>query len=223
MPEDASFSSLTDIVAELIGHLGVEKACLVGWSLGAMVAWDLLDRHPGLGIAGLVTVDMVPCLLNDESWQHGLRDSADIRSLERNTEFMLSSWPAYTDVVVPRWLSPADRTSPSLIDEVRDVMLQNDPNTMADIWVWLEQQDMRPVLSGIRIPTLVISGGKSTLFSPAAAEWVAQQVPGARLEVFADSGHAPHLDRPQLFNKLLAEFTLNLQKPSAGKHGDYKT
>jgi len=219
LPEDGSFTSLTDAIAELIGQLELKPVCLVGWSLGAMVAWDLLQRHPDLYIGSLVTIDMVPCLLNDTSWRYGLRESDDVSSLERNTGFMLSNWPAYTSVVVPRWLSPAAEASPQLVEHVRQVMLQNDPHSMAQIWGWLEKQDMRQALPGIRIPSLVIAGGKSSLFTPVAAAWVAQQITGARLEVFADSGHAPHLDQPHRFNQLLAEFSSTISKQSAVSNG----
>ncbi len=219
LPGDGSFSYLADAVAKLIRQLNLEPVCLLGWSLGAMVAWDLLQRHSDLDIAALVTVDMVPCLLNDGSWRHGLRESVDIGSLERNTGFMLSDWPAYTGVVVPRWLSPADEASPQLVEDVSQVMLQNDPRSMAQIWVWLEQQDMRPALPGIRIPAMVIAGGKSSLFTPVAAAWVAQQIPGARLEIFPDSGHAPHLDQPHRFNQLLADFNSNIKTQSAVSNG----
>lgn len=219
LPGDGSFRSLADAIAELIRQLELKPVCLLGWSLGAMVAWDLLHRHADLGPGSLVTVDMVPCLLNDESWRYGLRESADLSSLERNTGFMLSNWSAYAGLVVPRWLSPAGKASPQLVEDVRQVMLQNDPQSMAKIWVWLEQQDMRQVLPGIRIPALVIAGGKSSLFKPVAAAWVAQQIPGARLEIFEDSGHAPHLDQPHRFNQLLADFSSTICKQSAVSNG----
>src|SRR5438874_976701 len=47
-------------VHALIGQMGVERPVVVGWSMGAMVAWDYLQAFGQGDVAGLVIVDQPP-------------------------------------------------------------------------------------------------------------------------------------------------------------------
>jgi pimeloyl-ACP methyl ester carboxylesterase len=55
----------------------------------------------------------------------------------------------------------------------------------------------------IRTPTLVIHGELDALLIP-GSRWLAEAIPGARLEVVPEAGHSPQLERPELFNAALA-------------------
>ncbi len=57
-------------------------------------------------------------------------------------------------------------------------------------------RDDRDFLSKLRIPTLLLFGGKSTMNSAGAARFMAEQIPGARLHVFEQSGHCPFYQEP---------------------------
>ncbi len=205
------FGQFADDVAALISELGLEDVCLVGWSMGAMVAWDLLLRYPQASVAGLVTIDMVPRLLNKRGWPHGLRDGEDTRVFDRNTELMLSNWAAYVDLFVPKIFAaqPAAATQPA-ISSTHAVALGNRAEDMARIWGCMAGQDFRAELSRIKLPTLVISGKQSQLYSEAAGAWLCRQMPAARQLVFVNSGHAPHMEEPELFNRQLSEFAHHL-------------
>jgi 3-oxoadipate enol-lactonase len=63
------------------------------------------------------------------------------------------------------------------------------PEERAAIDRSLEGFDLRPGLPSITAATLVISGLSDGLNPPAAGEEVAQLIPGARFEVYENSGH----------------------------------
>lgn len=204
---DEPFAHLADSIASLIHELHLPRLCVVGWSMGAMVAWDLVLRYPQLGIAALVSIDMVPSLLNRPGWQHGLRDGDDARLFQRNIQRMRSDWLAYTNLFVPRIFSArAGLDTAQQVERTTQVALANDPESMANNWMRMATLDFRLRLSDIAIPTLVMAGAHSQLYTVAAAEWVCQQLPNARLEVFSDSGHAPHIEETEKFNRILAGF-----------------
>jgi pimeloyl-ACP methyl ester carboxylesterase len=223
LAEDATFSELADALAELISQLELRAVCLVGWSLGAMVSWDLLGRRPDLDIRGLVTIDMVPCLLNDSQWVYGLRQGQDHHAFDRDIELILGDWFAYADMLAPRWLGVrAGNELPQQLQRVKTSARSNQPQSMAQIWKLLVEQDQRSTLARIRQPALVIMGGQSSLYEVPAGAWIVSQMPDARLQIFPESGHAPNLDQPERFNRVLAEFASALNTQSADTNGIHK-
>jgi pimeloyl-ACP methyl ester carboxylesterase len=66
--------------------------------------------------------------------------------------------------------------------------------------------DFRPHVRDITAPTLLIWGAKDRVVPPHVADRYQQALPGARKVILPDTGHAPMLERPALFNKLLSEF-----------------
>jgi len=61
-------------------------------------------------------------------------------------------------------------------------------------------------LATIRVPALVIAGGEDLVSSRSQAELVSRSIPGARLEVFEDAGHAVTIERAAEVNDLVSRF-----------------
>jgi pimeloyl-ACP methyl ester carboxylesterase len=56
------------------------------------------------------------------------------------------------------------------------------------------------------IPTLIVWGAHDTIIPIAHGREAAEAMPASHLEVFDDSGHFPHVDRPDRFARLLGAF-----------------
>ncbi|HKB26207.1 MAG TPA: alpha/beta fold hydrolase [Methylomirabilota bacterium] len=65
--------------------------------------------------------------------------------------------------------------------------------------------DARDRLARLRCPTLVVAGDRDAMVPLAAKEELARGIPGARLVVVADSGHATPADQPEAFNRVVLE------------------
>ncbi len=66
-----------------------------------------------------------------------------------------------------------------------------------------ERPDSTGDLSGIDVPTLVITSSGDTLIPPEATIPMADQIPGAQLEVIERAGHLSNLEAPGEFNRLV--------------------
>ncbi len=203
---EQGFPTLVEDVAALIEALDLREVVVVGWSMGALLAWALTQHDPQQRLAGLVTIDMVPRLLNDDSWPHGLRAGQDGSVYDEVARRMLESWPSFTRIFVPRIFAIGTHGQRRELAEWLIRMGEgNDPSSMARLWRSMVEQDLRDTLRAIELPSLVVYGEQSQLYKPAASEWVAAQLPAARLRAFARSGHAPHLEEPEKFiDELLA-------------------
>jgi len=72
----------------------------------------------------------------------------------------------------------------------------------------------------IEAPVLVVWGEHDMLVPVQDAEEYARLIGrNARRVVFADTGHAPQIERPSRFNALLAEFLAGAAAPESGVEG----
>jgi pimeloyl-ACP methyl ester carboxylesterase len=69
---DYSFEACLRDVDAVLGATGVDRPLLVGWSLGAIVAWHWADRNPNC-VPGVVSVDAAPCGLTGEDGRERIR------------------------------------------------------------------------------------------------------------------------------------------------------
>jgi pimeloyl-[acyl-carrier protein] methyl ester esterase len=206
--------TLVDDVNQLLVNLELSESILIGWSMGAMVAWGVMQGLAADRIAGLVTIDMVPRLLNDTDWKFGLREGKDASVFSPIAKRMIEDWPGFTRFFVPRIFATGQCDERmAMTDRMVNETEKNDPESMARLWMSMAEQDFRGDLSKIDLPALVIHGALSQLYSEAANAWVADQMPDARRVAFANSGHAPHIEEPDLFDREIKKF--------AGEIGDY--
>jgi pimeloyl-ACP methyl ester carboxylesterase len=199
--------TLVDDVAELLVSLDLTQAIVIGWSMGAMVSWSLAERKEAERLTGLVSIDMVPRLLNDESWAFGLHSGQDASAFSGMVERMLADWPRFTRIFVPRIFARGrEAERQALVDWIVKETEENHAQSMAQLWLSIGDQDFRNNLANLQLPTLITYGALSQLYPAEASEWLANTIPNATRVGFANSGHAPHLEEPTLFNKEIESF-----------------
>jgi pimeloyl-ACP methyl ester carboxylesterase len=200
-------STLVDDVAELLVSLDLTRGIVIGWSMGAMVSWGLAQRKESNRLSALVSIDMVPRILNDESWTFGLHSGPDASVFSGMVDRMLADWPRFTKIFVPRIFARGRETErKALVDWMVHETKQNHAPSMAQLWMSIGNQDFRHDIAELQLPTLVTCGALSQLYRPEASEWIASHAPNATNVIFTNSGHAPHLEEPNLFNKAIESF-----------------
>jgi pimeloyl-ACP methyl ester carboxylesterase len=66
--------------------------------------------------------------------------------------------------------------------------------------------DVRPLLSEIRCPTLVVAGEDDFICGPAQARLLVDAIPGSRLVLIPDCGHLPSCEARATYRAAVAEF-----------------
>jgi len=194
-------------VAELAETLGLEGAIGVGWSLGATILWHVLAGPAARRFAGAVVIDMTARVKNDAGWDLGLSPEAcAARSIAIRDDFESFALTA-GQAIFAQPVAPEHRM---LADWASLQFARNDPEAIAAIWASLVRQDMRALLDGIQHPTLIVHGGRSELYGDDTAGHLVAALPHARAVRFENSGHAPHLEEPELFNATLTDFADSL-------------
>lgn len=201
-PVPPTIGLLAEDVTGLARALELDGAVGVGWSLGAAVLWRVLAGPASPKFTGAVVVDMTPRVLNDRDWDLGLsRETCEARSQAIREDF-----PAFAAAAGRAIFAAAGAEA----DRAAEAFAANDPGAIGALWESLVEEDFRPLLPSIRQPTLVVHGAQSHLYGADTAGHLAAALPNARAVTFDRSGHAPHLEQPELFNATLREFAATL-------------
>lgn len=176
---------------------------LVGWSLGGMVGLALAARHPDK-VAKLVLVGSSPAFVSRPDWPYGLAPEI----LAGFAESLKQDYRA----TLLRFLSLQARggdAAREVIARLRESVLQRgEPasEVLAAGLDLLRDVDLRAVAARVRCPTLVVHGAYDTLCPVAAAHWLAEQIPDARLALHERAAHAPFLSHPLWFAEQVGGF-----------------
>jgi pimeloyl-ACP methyl ester carboxylesterase len=201
-PVPPTIRLLADDVAGLAREMELDGAVGIGWSLGAAVLWRVLAGPASSRFAGAVVVDMTPRVLNDPDWDLGL----SIETCQARSQAIRDDFPAFAAAAGHAIFANSGEEA----DRAAKAFAANDPAAIGALWESLVEEDFRPLLAEIRQPTLVVHGAHSHLYGADTAGHLVEALPRARAVTFDRSGHAPHLEQPELFNATLRRFAASL-------------
>lgn len=201
-----NLATLADDLQALLDQLALRAPVLVGWSMGALVAFEFIRHHGCTGVAGLVVIDMTPRVVNDAGWELGLRGGYGPAQAEKAPELMRRDWPLWVETFLQSVFAAGRPHDLALFDWMRREMRGCHPDAMAALWRAITDADYRSIMQSITVPTLIVRGAESQLYGTGTAAWLARAIPAAEIATVAQAGHAPHLEQPAAFNRLLVEF-----------------
>lgn len=183
----------------------LDNVLLCGWSMGALVCYALLERHGAELVDRFVSIDMSPKVLNAPDWANGTLNGLDATLNAHVLENMVADWPKLPGRIARRLFAGDTDPDPALLDFARTQIAAGDPWILREMWASLTAQDFRPLLKAFPVPLHLAAGLKSQLYGDGVHDWHRANVPDFHLHGFAASGHAPHLEEPEAFNRLLTE------------------
>lgn len=175
---------------------GIDRALLLGWSLGAQVALAALPRLRGR-VAGLALVSATARFTEAEDWPHGVPArtlAALARQVERDPARATARF--HDGMFLPGEL---DGEAASRAAALRARAPVPSPAALRAGLDVLGEADLRDALSAVDVPALVVHGDGDPVCAPAAGRALAASLPRAELALVAGAGHAPFLSRPHAF------------------------
>ncbi|MET0645711.1 MAG: alpha/beta fold hydrolase [Pyrinomonadaceae bacterium] len=190
------FSHLEDLRG-LLDFLKVERATLVGLSLGGIIAADFALEHPGR-VERLVLVG--PGLRGDR--QPPPKDAAAaVEAMSRGAE-------AFADITMKRELYAAVRPGSAAHARLRRMLLDNFKalSSLRPGFIKYPDPPTAERLADIKAPTLVLIGSRDGGNLLNIADTLASNIPGARKVTIPGASHHPPVETPQEFNRTLLDF-----------------
>ncbi|MHA1264017.1 MAG: alpha/beta fold hydrolase [Candidatus Helarchaeota archaeon] len=197
----------------LMDHLGVEKAHLVGISMGGLITQYICILHPERVISATVA--------NSFSYPHA------------RVQHAANSW--MTAVKEMGFAKGFDILLPWVVGEktLENPLFSDIYNQMKDMYVkanndWcfitkiqalqaLNSESLQDRIHEIKVPLLLIGGNDDILTPPQYQKFTKSLVPHAELIILPEAGHASVLDNPEAFNEAVITFlkkhALNTKQP----------
>lgn len=167
-PRDAlAFEAQADVLAQLLDAEGIERAHIVGNSMGCQVALALAQRHPA-------RVHRL-ALIGPTTDAHARTVPRQALGLVRD---MLRERPSLPWIHVPDYL----RCGPRRFLQTLRYTMDDAPETRA---------------AHVRAPTIILRGERDAVVSPRFAQELARAMPDARVETLPGAPHAANYSAPE--------------------------
>ena len=169
-----------DVLADFIATLGLDRPVVCGLSLGSVMALVLARDHPE--VAGALVLagpyaGWAGSLPADELEQR-------IAAVESTVTTPAEEWvDGFLETVFEHGVAP-DRLAAA-----RRTVIASRPATTSALLAAFARLDLRPMLSRIQVPTLVIRGDADTRSSYSAALMIARAIPDSRFSELPGLGH----------------------------------
>lgn len=202
-PARYALPRLVEDLSSVLDALGLERTSLLGYSLGGRAALRFALARPER-VAALVIESASPGIAKPaERAARVVADAARADRIEREgiTAFV-DDWER-----LPLWTSQAALPLEAR-SRLRAQRLGNDrrglANSLRGAGAGLDVPVLGP-LGALQVPTLLVAGALDGQYAELARH-MARAIPGARLAIVPDAGHAVHLERPDEFAALVLRF-----------------
>ena len=183
--------------SDLASLIEIEKAHIVGHSLGAMIALELALQHPSK-VSSLTL----------------LSTTAAFPQETRNTFFEMAASASFggmesiTDQLIDLSFRPIFRkTESKIVEAIRRSLLSNDAPSIISAIRMVAKVDLRENLSSISCPTQILVGSDDVLTPLGLAKELVASIKGAQLKELPNCGHAAPVEQPSLVTKAITEFS----------------
>src|SRR5574337_823004 len=198
-PGSYTIKTLADDAIGLMDALAIDRAHVVGLSMGGAIAQELAIAHPAR-VKRLVLVSTYT--------------SSDRRGADVLNSFALMrarfSREEYARATTPWVFTYHDYRTPGLVDLAIARFLEDPYFTPADVYARQVEaalsHNAEDRLSRIAAPTLIVAGDDDILTPMLFAGILHERIPDARLAIIQGGGHALVLTHAEEFNRLVLSF-----------------
>jgi pimeloyl-ACP methyl ester carboxylesterase len=200
-PAQPSLDDYADALAAELDRARVDRATVIGLSMGGYVAFALWRRHRRR-VAGLLLADTRAEADDDAAKERRLKLAALVR--ERGTNALLLQPPAWVREGSDRW------------DVVKAMVARQPAEAIAQGSIALAQRsDSRADLASIDVPTSVVVGEDDAITPPAMSRTIAEGIRGATLTLIPKAGHLSNMDAPDDFGRALRDLVRRVASSEA--------
>jgi 3-oxoadipate enol-lactonase len=181
----------TDDLLALLDRLKIDKAALIGLSVGGMIGQRIAARAPER-VQALTLCCTAAKIGTPELWA------------ERIAAVENGGLEPITDNVLQRWFTPLFReTQKDVVVGWRNMLVRTPAHGYAGTCAAIRDADLRRDAGGIKAPTLCVAGDQDGSTPADVVQSTADLIPGARFALIDGAGHIPCVEKPVVLSQLI--------------------
>lgn len=199
-----SIPSFANDLRALLDSQGIDKALLVGHSMGVQVLFDFVRRYKDrlLGLVGICGTFENPfaSLTRLALFHRTLRSTARrLRPHHRRVSRLLSPFLRSRWMTEIAYLTGANRKllPSSYLDALFHHVTAMDFEVVIRSFESMIEHSARDILSSIRVPTLLIGGAGDGVTPPQRSREIQSLIPGSECKIYDQCTHLAMVERPQ--------------------------
>jgi 3-oxoadipate enol-lactonase len=200
------FEIISADLLRVLDHFDIEKAHVVGLSMGATISALFHHEHPNR-VRSLTLCD------TDMGFnRYSPLDRANFARLRREP---LANGVAPADI--------ADDVAMALIGNPNNVdVMARLSASMSEVRAGsyikafdalVSREDDTKLYTNIQVPLLLVVGASDRVTPPELVQEIAQHAPQARFEIIDRAGHLPNIETPDAFDHILLDFLESVERP----------
>jgi pimeloyl-ACP methyl ester carboxylesterase len=195
-PERFGLDGYADCLAGFLEKLHLDTACVAGLSFGGILALALQRRYSARSSALILVSAYAGWAgsLPAEGAEQRLRQALALAD-GTPQEFVSALLPTMFSKLMPR----------ETVDDFRASMRAFHPRGFRAM-ARASAEDVRDVLPGVEVPTLLVYGDRDVRAPLTVAEGLQAAISGSRLVVLPDAGHVCNVEAPDEFNDAVRDF-----------------
>jgi pimeloyl-ACP methyl ester carboxylesterase len=204
-------SRLAKDVHDLIEAMDLQDVNILGHSMGSSVIWNYYDLYGPERLAKVLLIDQMPMITSNPAWSEEELANAGSIFTPQSLDETINALAGPDGVETTQGFVRAMVTKNLAEDEKAWIIERNltMPRQHAATLLYNHStQDWRDLIPRIDAPTLVV-GGRVSVVPWRSQQWVADQVKGARLEIFEEAeggNHFMFIEGHDKFNDIVADF-----------------
>ena len=222
-------------IQDVISHFKLKDKLLVGYSLGATISMHLQRAGQFDGVKRYLHIDQTPCIRNQADWTYGLMGEQQevLFKLIKETDALLAQHP------LAKYLGdiPLSKRG-DIVDKIQQIRAKLGGDSQIKAWhkplilgllplsnkipltridhirayfasYTGEGYDYRDSLKTCTTPITQIVGMNSALYNPQGQMQIADFAKQVKVVRFERSGHAPFMNEPRKFIRVIGDFLAN--------------
>lgn len=192
-------------VEELLEYLDLHDIVLLGYSFSVHVLFNYIEMFGCGRLKKVVTVDMSPKWIADETWPYGIYKGTYDYHAHLDWVHLLEKDPYAAYDYFNRQCALAEPMLEPIIGEFTNAAMTVSVHVARMVMMELARRDYRDMLSQITVPTLIVYGEPGSLYQTGDAEEMAKRIPNAKLAP-VQGGHTFYMVGPQQLHDALDAF-----------------
>lgn len=181
-------------LADLLDQRGVDRAVIVGLSVGGLIALALSGLRPEK-IAGLVLCDTAHRIGPPAMWD------------TRIAAIQAGGIESLAESILERWFSAGFRSERAAeLGLWRNMLTRTSAAGYLSVCRAIRNADLTAAARAIKVPTLCIVGSDDLATPPDLVRSMAAIIPGAGFTVIDGVGHLPCIEAPEVLAGLISAF-----------------